>query len=98
MNIQICKLYCKDSKYQLIVRNLDSKILDFFLRFAQRKISKFSPRFAQSKILKLKQNLGLPRALNYGLAHINSDWVARFDADDLMVPNRLELQKNFVEY
>lgn len=48
------------------------------------------------EIVKLENNIGLPGALNYGLKFVKSDWVARFDADDLMVPNRLEVQKEFI--
>jgi len=48
-------------------------------------------------VVKCSKNLGLPMALNRGLHYVNSEWIARFDADDLMVPNRLELQKHFIE-
>lgn len=35
------------------------------------------------KILRLKQNCGLATALNFGLKHIETEWVARADADDI---------------
>ncbi|MBK4736712.1 glycosyltransferase [Noviherbaspirillum pedocola] len=40
----------------------------------------------------LPQNVGLARALNAGLAHCRSEWVFRFDADDLCLPGRAALQ------
>jgi hypothetical protein len=40
----------------------------------------------------LPRNVGLARALNAGLAHCKSDWVFRFDADDLCLPERAALQ------
>jgi hypothetical protein len=40
----------------------------------------------------LPQNVGLARALNAGLEHCKSDWVFRFDADDLCLPERAALQ------
>lgn len=49
------------------------------------------------KILKLDENIGLPLALNEGLKLVDSDWIARFDADDIMDPKRIETQMNFVE-
>jgi len=40
----------------------------------------------------LPTNVGLARALNAGLAHCRADWVFRFDADDLCMPQRAALQ------
>ena len=48
-------------------------------------------------ILRLPKNLGLPNALNTSLEFIKSDWVARFDADDIMVSDRLEVQVDFIK-
>ena len=48
------------------------------------------------EIIRLPENVGLPEALNHGLKFVTSNWIARFDSDDLMVPNRLKLQKEFI--
>lgn len=40
----------------------------------------------------LPGNVGLARALNAGLAQCKSEWVLRFDADDLCMPERAALQ------
>jgi glycosyltransferase involved in cell wall biosynthesis len=49
-------------------------------------------------ILFNQDNLGIAKALNLGLAIASADLVARFDADDIALPNRLELQyKAFAE-
>jgi len=42
-------------------------------------------------------NLGMGAALNQGLEFARSDWIVRLDADDVMLPNRLERQIAFVE-
>jgi glycosyltransferase involved in cell wall biosynthesis len=41
-----------------------------------------------------KKNLSI--ALNYGLQHCKYNLVARMDSDDVMIPDRLEKQRNFM--
>jgi glycosyltransferase involved in cell wall biosynthesis len=40
---------------------------------------------------------GISDALNYGLAMSNTKYICRMDADDLMLPYRIESQLNFLE-
>lgn len=68
---------------------IESKIMKYLHRINER--------HELIEIIKLEYNIGLPGALNHGLNFVKSAWVARFDADDLMVPNRLELQKKFIQ-
>ncbi len=49
------------------------------------------------KSIKLQQNVGLARALNIGLTHVDTDWVARADADDYNKPKRFETQRAALE-
>lgn len=52
-----------------------------------------------SKILKvvtLDQNMGLGYALNEGLKHCTTEWVARMDTDDICYPNRFEKQVEMI--
>lgn len=44
-----------------------------------------------------KNNTGLADSLNLGIEQTNNKWIARLDADDIAVPNRLERQLRFVE-
>ena len=44
-----------------------------------------------------KPNGGLVDALNTGLRHCRADYVARFDADDIAFPGRLEKQLQYLE-
>ncbi len=39
-----------------------------------------------------KKRTSLPDTLNYGLKHAKYEWIARMDADDFALPNRLEEQ------
>ena len=48
----------------------------------------------------LEKNIGIPKAYNFLLQEIlrrNYKYIARMDADDIMMPNRLKLQYDFME-
>lgn len=49
------------------------------------------------RLLIFEQNQGIVAAVNHGLEQAAGEWVARFDADDLMQPQRLEKQLRFLE-
>src|ERR1700749_3368895 len=47
--------------------------------------------FDDSRIVVINQeNKGVSAGLNVGLAHARAPYVARFDADDICMPNRLK--------
>lgn len=48
------------------------------------------------KIIGLKENVGLGEALRIGLTHCSHKLVARMDADDISMPDRFELQYQFL--
>jgi mannosyltransferase OCH1-like enzyme len=48
------------------------------------------------KIIKLEKNSGIGFALNEGIKAAKSNIIARMDADDIMIINRLELQYNYM--
>jgi len=53
--------------------------------------------FKDERIVLLEQeNLGIAAALNNGLKHASAGLIARFDADDICFPHRLETQYNFM--
>lgn len=62
-----------------------------------RILNDFASRDDRFRILTLSQNNGIVAALNMGLAECRGGWVARMDADDTMNPQRLELQKRYVD-
>jgi hypothetical protein len=49
-------------------------------------------RDARVVIVRSPKNIGIPRALNLGLAHSRGKYVARLDSDDLLLPRRLAEQ------
>jgi len=48
-------------------------------------------------ILKKDKKQNLSHAKNFGLNHINTEWVGFLDADDLYLPTKLEKQVKFIE-
>ena len=49
------------------------------------------------RVATLEHNLRLPGALNHGLELARAPLIARMDADDLSEPNRLEVQKRYMD-
>ena len=49
------------------------------------------------KIVKNEKNIGLVKSLNKALQLARGEYIARMDADDIAMPNRLEIQKSFLE-
>tara|TARA_B100000315_G_scaffold253164_1_gene291408 strand:- start:3803 stop:4606 length:804 start_codon:yes stop_codon:yes gene_type:complete len=55
-------------------------------------------RYTDSRLRIIHQeNLGISRSLNKGIGQANSELIARLDADDYSLPNRLEKQVAFME-
>ena len=48
-------------------------------------------------ILTKEKKQGLSYAKNFGLFHIDSEWVGFLDADDLYLPTKLEEQVKYIE-
>jgi len=59
-------------------------------------ISKFRSLITLRSV-RLINNQGLAKALNKGIEHCKSDFIARMDADDIMLSSRLEKQLRFFE-
>ena len=54
-------------------------------------------RLDNSIVIQLRVNSGLAAALTEGLKHCSSEYVARFDSDDICHPRRIELQMEYLE-
>jgi len=50
-----------------------------------------------TRLIRLPENRGLATALNAGIAEIDTDYIARMDADDVSLPERFERQLAEVE-
>ncbi len=58
-------------------------------------IADFAARDSRVRALR-KDNSGISDTLDLGIAEARGDWIARLDADDVMLPRRLERQIAFV--
>lgn len=57
----------------------------------------YGARSTSIELLGLPRNVGQTAALNVGLRHAESPWIARMDADDYSAPTRLEEQMRMVD-
>ena len=48
------------------------------------------------RVIRIKDNMGLANALNHALEYIDTEWVARADADDVNLPCRFEVTNEFI--
>lgn len=62
-----------------------------------RILNKYAEKDKRIKILCNKQNLGQPKSLNRALRIARGEYLARMDADDISLPNRLKIQVDFLE-
>lgn len=49
------------------------------------------------RIIKNHVNIGVTRSLNNAIRESNGEYIIRQDADDISLPNRIEIQLNFLE-
>ena len=60
-----------------------------------RILSEYAGQDPRFRICPLSQNRGIVAALNHGLENCLGEWIARMDADDIMQPQRLEIQRTY---
>ena len=60
-------------------------------------LTEYAERDSRIVLIRNEENLGLERSLNKGLAACQGEYFARQDADDVSLPNRLQLQTHFLD-
>lgn len=60
-------------------------------------LSDYACRDSRIHILTHEKNIGLTKSLNQGIGMIDSEFIARMDADDLSLKNRLKAQFEFLK-
>ncbi len=62
---------------------------------SQRMLQEYESYDSRIRVIR-QQNTGLTRALNAGLRQSHGAWIARMDADDVAMPNRLAMQVDYL--
>lgn len=60
-------------------------------------LSQLAAEDPRIRVVKMEQNVRLPRALNHGLSLARAPLIARMDADDVSHPERLAVQKRYMD-
>jgi glycosyltransferase involved in cell wall biosynthesis len=81
---------CRQSYSKLEIVIVDDASSDRSLE----KIQLFSD--SRIRVLKQSENLGLAASVNRGIRESNGSFIARMDADDVSMPDRIEKQVNFL--
>ncbi len=74
-----------------IVMVFDGKITDEL----EQVVDEFK-QYLPIQIFRLPENVGLGKALNYGIQHCSYEYIFRMDSDDIASPNRFELQAQYL--
>lgn len=79
--------------FEFIIINdnsLDQKLSNF--------LNYYKNKYSNIVLIENPENLGLTKSLNIGLKAARGTYVARMDADDISLPNRLETQLDFMSH
>jgi glycosyltransferase involved in cell wall biosynthesis len=60
-------------------------------------IQKYAKNYPWIRVFRNPKNLGVSDTFNFAVAQAKSSYIARMDADDIMLPGRLSLQKNYLD-
>lgn len=79
-------------------KNLEFIIVDDFSTDGTYEICKsFAEKDNRIKLFKNTQNLKISKTLNFALSKVTGKFVVRMDGDDISVPNRLEVMRNYLD-
>jgi len=78
---------------------IDKTIIVINGSISKKKLNKIEKSLNLISINKIQLpiNIGLSRALNIGLKKVETEWVARFDSDDISLPNRFKRMKEHIK-
>ena len=79
----------KNLEFIIILDNPNNKILDVL-------IEKYCENDTRIRYFKNEINIGLVKSLNRALGYAKGDFIARMDADDISMPDRIEKQYDYL--
>lgn len=62
-----------------------------------KKAKSYAEQYENIILIQNDKNMGLNYTLNHCLEHVDTEYVARMDADDISLPTRLEKEINFLD-
>lgn len=80
----------KDFEYVIILDYPENEV-------HRRIINEYASKDTRIRFYPNEANMGLARSLNRGLKLAKGEYIARMDADDISLPNRFEIQFNYLE-
>ncbi|RLA87462.1 MAG: hypothetical protein DRG40_00235 [Deltaproteobacteria bacterium] len=60
-------------------------------------LTSYASKDNRIRLIRIEKNLGIAAALNKGLEVASGKYIARMDADDISLPNRLSMQLDYME-
>lgn len=79
-------------------RNFEFLIIDDMTNSTNRELLEYyADKDDRIRIIHNEKNLGLTKSLNIGLKQSYGKYIARMDSDDICMPNRLELQLDYLK-
>lgn len=89
---------CLDSIASQTLKQFELVIVDDFSTDSSWEIiQKFARKHSWVHPFRNSRNLGVSPTFNFAVSQAKSQYVARMDADDLMTPTRLSLQKKYLD-
>ena len=85
----ILKQSYKNLEFIIILDNPDNKKLNDIIRF-------YCKKDARVRYFKNEKNMGLVKSLNIALSYAKGDFIARMDADDISMTDRIEKQMDYL--
>lgn len=79
----------KNLEFIIILDNPNNKKLDLVIKDYCKKDKRI-------RYFKNEKNIGLVKSLNTALSYVKGDFIARMDADDISMPDRIEKQVNYL--
>ncbi|MBD3843279.1 MAG: glycosyltransferase [Campylobacterales bacterium] len=100
----VCGIFNEQDNFKKIKKNLELCEMDSSIEFifvndgSTDNTKKLMTSVLSDRVILInKKNSGLASALNLGVQHSRGRYIARIDADDLILPKRLQIQLNFLE-
>jgi len=101
MGIYNCSKTLRESLDSIVIqtyKNWELILCDDCSTDGTNKIAlEYAMKFPNIRLINNSENLGLAATLNHCLKFANGKYVARMDGDDISLPNRLQVQVDFLE-